>query len=120
MRYLLLIHADESGLQDAAPEQVATMSADYAAFNEAMDKANVRLGGERLQPTSKAATVTKRNGKKLVLDGPYADVKEQLGGFYMIDVASFEEALDWASRCPAAEHGSIEVRPIWELGAAKG
>ncbi|GLQ56073.1 YciI family protein [Devosia nitrariae] len=120
MRYLLLIHADESGIKDAPVELTTTMSADYAAFTEAMVKANVLLGGERLRPTAKAATVSRRNGKKVVLDGPYADVKEQLGGYYMIDAESLEDAVEWASRCPAAENGAIEVRPIWELGAARG
>lgn len=116
MRYLLLIHADE-GRPGAGP--ATSVSPDFAAFTEAMAKANVMLGGERLQPTARAATVTRRNGKKQVLDGPYADTKEQLGGYYLIDVPSFEDAVEWASRCPAAEHGAVEVRPIWEPGAAR-
>jgi hypothetical protein len=91
------------------------MSAAYAAYTEAMQKAGVIRGGERLRPTSEATTVRVKNGKTDVLDGPYADTKEQLGGFYLIDVPDLDAALSWAARCPGASTGTMEVRPIWPM-----
>jgi hypothetical protein len=115
MRYMLLINTDEGALATAAPETVTTMSADYAAYTEAMNKAGINRGGERLQPASRTVRVSVRDGKRRVLDGPYADSKEQLGGYYIIEVPSQQEAIAWAERCPAAAHGTVEVRPIWEM-----
>ena len=74
-------------------------------------------GGERLRPTSEATTVRVKNGKTEVLDGPYADTKEQLGGYYMIDVPDLDAALSWAAKCPGASKGTMEVRPIWPMSA---
>jgi hypothetical protein len=73
------------------------------------------VGGERLRPTDAGTTVRLVNGKNQVLNGPYAETKEQLGGFYMIDVSDLDAALSWAARCPGASYGTMEVRPIWEL-----
>jgi hypothetical protein len=115
MRYMLLIHTDEPGATPPPTEAVTKMSADYAAYTEAMRKAGVNLGGERLQPSKKAAVVRVRDGKRQVLDGPYVDTKEQFGGYYIIDVPTLEDAVTWAERCPAASRGTVEVRPIWEL-----
>ena len=72
-------------------------------------------GGNRLRPTAEATTVRVKGGKTEVLDGPYADTKEQLGGYYMIDVPDLDAALSWAARCPSASNGTIEVRPIWPM-----
>ena len=80
-----------------------------------MKKAGVYVGGDRLRPTSSATTVRVADGKTQVLDGPYAETKEQLGGYYMIDVPDLDAALSWAARCPGASHGTIEVRPIWPM-----
>ena len=91
------------------------MSAAYAAYSEAMGKAGVVLGGNRLRPTAEATTVRVKDGKTEVLDGPYADTKEQLGGYYLIDVPDLDAALSWAARCPTAANGTIEVRPIWPM-----
>ena len=91
------------------------MSAAYAAYTEAMSKAGVLRGGDRLRPTAEATTVRVTNGKTEVLDGPYADTKEQLGGYYLIDVPDLDAALSWAARCPGASNGTMEVRPIWPM-----
>ncbi len=115
MRYMLLIYANEDAMQTAQKEAVTKVSAAYEAYTEAMKKAGVLLGGERLRPTGDATTVRNPNGKAQVLNGPYAETKEQLGGYYMIEAADLDAALSWASRCPGAAHGAIEVRPIWPM-----
>ena len=93
-------------------EQERAMGA-YAAFTEALKKAWVLAGSNRLQPISSATTVRVGNGKTQVLNGPYADSKEQLGGYYLIDVSDLDAAISWAARCPGASHGVVEVRPVW-------
>ena len=85
----------------------------YSAFTEALKKAGALMGVNRLQASSAATTVRVANGKSQVLDGPYADSKEQLGGYYVIDVPDLDAAISWAARCPAASHGIVEVRPLW-------
>lgn len=118
MRYMLLIHGNEKLMNAATPTDETGMSPDYAAYNEAMAKAGIMLGGERLRPTATAASVRIVDGKTEVLDGPYAETKEQFGGYYMIDVPDMEQAVAWAARCPAARHGTVEVRPIWPTRGA--
>jgi len=115
MQYLLMIYGNEAGMLAASKEQVGQMSAAYAAYTQAMQKAGVIRGGERLRPTSEATTVRVNGGKTQVLDGPDADIKEQLGGFYLIDVADLDAALSWAAKCPGASTGTMEVRPIWPM-----
>jgi hypothetical protein len=83
------------------------------AYTEALKNAGVLAGVNRLQPASTATTVRVADGKSQVLDGPYADSKEQLGGYYLIDVPDLDAAVSWAARCPGASHGIVEVRPIW-------
>ena len=85
------------------------------AYGEALEKAGAFLGSNRLKPSSNSTTVRVANGKTQVLDGPYADTKEQVGGYYLIDVADLDAAISWASRCPAASHGVVEVRPVWQI-----
>jgi hypothetical protein len=87
----------------------------YGAYTEALNKAGVLKGSNRLQPVSTATTVRLANGKPQVLDGPYVDSKEQVGGYYLIDVPDLDSAISWASRCPGASHGVVEVRPIWSM-----
>jgi hypothetical protein len=84
---------------------------EYFAFTEGIRKSGHHLGGEALQPVQTATTVRVRNGKLSTTDGPFAETKEQLGGFYEIDVPDLDTALDWAARCPAASTGAVEVRP---------
>ncbi len=109
MKYLLLIYGDEARIQAPNPERMAA----YVAYTDALKHAGVLEGGNRLQAVRTARTVRARNGKASVTDGPFAETKEVLGGFYMIDVPDLEAALAWAARCPGAVHGSIEVRPLW-------
>jgi hypothetical protein len=113
MQYLLMIYGNEAGMQSATKEQTGQIMAAYRAYTEAMQKAGAYIGGNRLQPTSTATTVRAPNGKSSVLDGPYAETKEQLGGYYLIEAADLDAALAWAARCPGAAYGAIEVRPIW-------
>ncbi len=112
MQYILLLHVDESGWTRLSKAQQEQGIAAYMAYSEALTKAGVLLGTNRLQPSSAAATVRITDGKTRVLDGPYADTKEQLGGIYIIDVPDLDAALSWAARCPAASHGVVEVRPL--------
>jgi hypothetical protein len=115
MKYLLLIYANEAGMQAATKAETDQMHAAYGAYTEALQKAGVIVGGERLRPTTSASTVRIAGGKTQVLDGPYAETKEQLGGYYMIDVPDLDAALSWAARCPGASRGAVEVRPIWPM-----
>ncbi len=110
MKYLLMIYSDEAASATMTPaEQEAEMQA-YYAFN---DEAGARaLAGEALHPTSAATTVRVRDGQTLITDGPFAETKEQLGGFYLVEVANLDEALALAAKIPTAKNGSIEVRPI--------
>jgi len=112
---MILIFSTENAMLSAAPAQREEVHAAYMAYTEAMKKAGVHAGGERLQPTSTATTVRMTGGKTEVLNGPYAETKEQLGGYYLIDVPDLDAALSWASRCPGASRGTLEVRPIWAM-----
>jgi hypothetical protein len=87
----------------------------YMAYGEALKEAGALLGSNRLRPVATATTVRVVDGKTQVLDGPFADSKEQLGGYYLIDAPDLDAALSWAARCPGASHGIIEVRPIWSM-----
>jgi hypothetical protein len=115
MKYMLLIYGNEASMQSASKPAVDQMHAAYIAYTEALQKAGVIVGGERLRPTASATTVRAHDGKPKVLDGPYAETKEQLGGYYMIDVPDLDAAISWAARCPGASHGTMEVRPIWPM-----
>ena len=112
MRYLFLICDDDT---DVATRGDALLPA-YAAFGEEAANAGVMRGGERLRPASTAATVRVRNGKTSTTDGPFAETKEQLGGFFILDCKDLDEAIAYAAKIPSAPFGSIEVRPIWEMG----
>jgi hypothetical protein len=115
MKYMLMILADEQALQGIDPDTATRMMAPYAAYTEALNKAGVLKSGERLRPTASSTTVRVSDGKTQVLNGPYADTKEQLGGYYLIDVPDLDAAISWAARCPGASHGTVEVRPIWSM-----
>lgn len=111
MKYVLLIHWNEkTGLARPAVEE----EEELAAHGEFVDALGARLvAGERLRPTADGRKVTVRGGRPLVTDGPFAESKEVLGGYYVIECASLEEAVGWAGRCPSAKHGTVEVRPVW-------
>jgi hypothetical protein len=113
MQYILMIYSNEAGWIAATPAQQEQGMAAYHAFTEALTKAGVLTGVNRLRPSSTATTVRVTNDKSQVLNGPYADSKEQLGGYFIIDVPDLDAALAWAARCPGADHGIVEVRPLW-------
>ncbi len=115
MKYLLMIYQNESAAASASKAQIEQMHGAYMAYTDALVKAGVLVGGDRLHPSASATTVRVADGKKKVLNGPYAETKEQLGGYYMIDVPDLDAALSWAARCPGASTGAMEVRPIWAM-----
>ena len=112
MQYMLLIYGNEEARAQATKEQMGQMMSAYVAYTEAMKTAGVYQSGNPLQGSSTATTVRAPDGKTKVLNGPYAESKEQLGGYYLIDAPDLDSALSWAARCPGAQFGAIEVRPI--------
>ena len=109
MQYMLMIYEDDD-------ERVAKMDERMpycAAYVEAMKKAGIYIAGERLRGVQSTTTVSIVDGRTHVLDGPYAEAKEHLGGFHLIDVPDLDAALAWAARCPSASRGRVEVRPVW-------
>jgi hypothetical protein len=112
---MLLIYGNEAALQSASKAEPDRISPAYAAYVEALKKAGVLVGGDRLQRSASATTVRAANGKTQVLNGPYAESKEQLGGYFLIEAPDLDAALTWAARCPGASQGAIEVRPIWAM-----
>ncbi|HET8758938.1 MAG TPA: YciI family protein [Solirubrobacteraceae bacterium] len=117
MRYLLTIYGDESGWNDVSPEAASAIMAAYGEFGQKAQAAGVLLGGEGLQPTSTATTVRVRDGETLTTDGPFAETREQLGGYYLLECADLDEAIGWASQIPGAQDGSVEVRPVMDYEA---
>ena len=113
MQYLLMLYANESGWDAMPKAQQEQAIAAYRAYTEALKTAGALAGSNRLRPTSTATTVRTTNGKSQVLDGPYMESKEQLGGYFLIDVPDLDAALSWAARCPCAGHGVVEVRAVW-------
>jgi hypothetical protein len=114
MRYLLMVALDEqAGLRDPELES-SGISPEYATFMKDAADRGVLQGGDRLRLTSDATTVRVRNGETLTTDGPFAETKEQLAGYFVVDCKNLDEAIDVASRIPGAKDGSVEVRPIWE------
>jgi hypothetical protein len=118
MEYLLLLHANENGWTQLTRSQQEQGVAAYTAYTEALKQAGIYKGSNRLAPIANATTVRIADGKTQVLDGPYADLKEQLGGYFLIDVPDLDAAISWASRCPGASHGTIDVRPIFQYSRA--
>lgn len=115
MKYLALIYAaDGKGPQPDTPE-FGAMLAGYQAATEAYDKAGVNLASEALMPVETATSIRIRNGKTELTDGPFAETKEQLGGFYLFECASLDEAIEYAKMIPSAEYGTVEVRPVMEI-----
>lgn len=118
MQYLLTLYADESHFTSMTPEQQQQGLAAYMAYTQALQTAGVLKSSNRLRPSSTATTLRSTNGKTQVLDGPFIDSKEQLGGYYLIDVPDLDSALSWASKCPGVGHGVVELRAIWEMSPA--
>ena len=115
MQYILTLYVNEAGWPKLTKAEQEQGMAAYFAYTEALTNAGVLKGVGRLQPSSTATTVRIANGKPQVLDGPFVDSKEQLGGYYIIDVSDLDAAVSWATRCPAAGHGVVEVRPLWDM-----
>jgi hypothetical protein len=115
MQYLMAIYGEERAVESMPREQMTEIINAYMAYTQALRDAKVLVGSNRLRPTSSATTVRVADGRTQVLDGPFAETKEQLGGYYLIDVPDLDAALSWAARCPAAGYGTVEVRPIWEM-----
>ena len=112
MEYLALIYADEAAWARFSDAERAAAYEQYGEFAKAAGAAGVLVGGEELGPTPSATTVRIREGRQLVTDGPYAEVKEALGGYFVLDCSSFDDAVSWAARIPGASHGAVEVRPV--------
>jgi hypothetical protein len=118
MRYLLLIYTQEQ-LEMSGDETGAEFAA-YDTFTKELRDRGIYQAGEALRPTSTATTVRVRDGQTVTTDGPFAETKEALGGFYMVDATDLDDAIQLAAKIPGAKHGSIEIRPIFEYGAAEG
>ena len=115
MQYLLTLYADESGWGQMTPEQQQQGVAAYAAYTEALRSAGVLVNSNRLRPSATATTLRIADGRTQVLDGPFAESKEQLGGYYLIEAPDLDAAMQWAGRCPGVQHGVVEVRAIWAM-----
>jgi hypothetical protein len=113
--YLLAIYENEQAWAKATPKEQQQVMEDYNAFTDSIKKSGNYLGGEALQPTATATTVRVRDGKRLTTDGPFAETKEQLGGFYLVKAKNLDEAIAIASRIPSARFGSVEVRPCMDF-----
>ncbi len=112
MDYMLLLYINEAGWPKLTKAEQEQGIAAYVAYAEALAQAGALKSSNPLQNSSTATTIRIADGKQLVLDGPYADTKEQLGGYFLIDVPDLDAALSWAARCPAASHGVVEVRAL--------
>jgi hypothetical protein len=112
MQYLLLIHDAEGVWEDMPEKQRNEIYSEYMAYTTELRESGALVGANQLQPTSTATTVRVRDGEQIVTDGPFAETKEQLGGYYLIEVDSVDEAIEWAAKIPSARFGSVEVRPV--------
>ena len=112
MQYMLLIYNDEAAMGHASPAQMSEVMGAFMAYTTALRESGAFVAGDRLDLASTATTVRVTDGKTQVLDGPYAETKEQLGGFYIIEAPDLDAALTWAGRCPGTRIGAVEVRPI--------
>ena len=115
MKYLCLIYEDETFWNKMPKPELDAMMVDYRAFSSAYKQSGQVLGGNALQPTTSATTIRVRNGKMSTTDGPFAETREQLGGYYLLDAKDLNEAIQIAAKIPSARTGSIEVRPIMEF-----
>lgn len=119
MKYLCLIYSDEQRIATLPPEQGKSLLGEYNSFRESINQSGHLISAERLQPTHTATTIRSRDGKISMTDGPFAETKEQLGGFFLIEARDLNDAIQVASRLPATRHGSVEVRPIWEVNGSR-
>ena len=115
MQYMLAVYGDERAAETTPRDQMTEIINAYMAYTKALQEAKVLVASNRLRPTSAATTIRTVDGQTKVLDGPFAETKEQLGGYYLIDVPDLDAALSWAKRCPAVRYGTVEVRPVWVM-----
>lgn len=115
MQYLCLIYQDEAAVQNRSKAELEAVYAEFIDFTQDIKKAGRLLGVNRLQPARTAATVRVRDGNVMATDGPFAETKEQLGGYFLIEARDLNEAIQTAARIPSASFGSVEVRPVWEM-----
>jgi hypothetical protein len=122
MKFMLLLWGDEDQWTGMSEEEAAADMARWDEYTSQLVAAGAMASGEALQPSPTSKTLRIENGERIVTDGPYAETKEQLGGFYVIDVESFDDALEWASKLPSLDYGSTEIRPVMsfeEMGAGE-
>ncbi len=112
MQYMLLIYDEEDGLQNMSEDERNAFMGDYSAYTQELRSSGAFIAGDALEPVATATTLTVRDGKTLTTDGPFAETKEQLGGYYLIEAESLDVALEWAAKIPSASIGKIEVRPV--------
>ena len=115
MRYLLLIYNDERGWDDMSEDEQAAQLPRWNAYTESLQSAGILRGGDALQPMASATTVRVRDGETQLTDGPFAETREQLGGYYMVECDTLDQAIEAAARIPSVDRGSVEVRPIMEF-----
>jgi hypothetical protein len=117
MKYMLLIYDDPNVWASMSEEETNCILGEYWAYSEELQRSGASVAGDALQPTTAATTVRVRDGETLSTDGPFAETKEQLGGYYLVDVPNLDEALAWAAKIPSARFGSVEVRPVLDMSA---
>lgn len=116
MEYLLFIHSDDDAFEALPADVQSEALAAYGAYAQALQQAGILRSANRLHRAAEAAVVRVRDGRTDVQDGPFADTKEELGGYFHIEVPDLDTAIAWAARCPGASHGTVEVRPVWDMG----
>ena len=116
MQYMLLICDDEQKFPTLSESDLAKRNAGWATLTQELIAAEKMRGGDRLHPAASATTLRVKNGQRLLTDGPFAETKEQLGGYYLLNCKDLDDAIAWAAKIPGAQTGLIEVRPIWEVG----
>ncbi|WP_306253989.1 YciI family protein [Parvularcula sp. IMCC14364] len=116
MQYMLALYEDENAFLNLSEAQMGEVFGAYHAYTNSMKEAGAFVAGEPLEPSATGAIIRNQNGHMNVQDGPFVETKEHLGGFYLIDVPDLDAALDWAAKCPCAQTGTVEVRPIWNIG----
>lgn len=112
MKYMLMIYGPESEWESMSREEMEKVYAEHGAYAEAMEKAGVLRGGAELKPTTTATSIRFSGGKPKTVDGPFAETKEQLGGYYLIEVENLEQAVEWAEKMPGMTSGTVEIRPL--------
>ena len=112
MQFMLLIYDDEQTWRGMSEDERTAVMSEYGAYTEELRQAGALVAGDALQPIDTATTIRLRDGEQLLTDGPFAETKEQLGGYYLVDVDSLDDAIRWAAKIPSARYGSIEVRPV--------